>query len=138
MDLRAVLFLALLALHACCATHTNCFLPHDPQTQPKQSRGADPSILADEADPYLDPGRKRPLDVAPPSEALRARLAALEARYAGVHKAPLPHADAGDWWALYDYGPEAVCAWPADYKPDYPGARARTKGRVECPLLLFL
>lgn len=109
---------------------------------------------------------------------MRAALAALAARYAAVPKAPLPHADVGDWcaraavaclllhcrtagllacrggghvclataafqlaswlalaspaprtpggrWALYDYGPEAVAAWPAGFRPDYPGAPLR-------------
>jgi hypothetical protein len=25
-------------------------------------------------------------------------------------------------WALYDYGPETVASWPADHRPQYPGA----------------
>lgn len=37
-------------------------------------------------------------------------------------QAPVPHPDIGDWWALYDYGPETVASWPADYVPPYPGA----------------
>ncbi|KAI8476564.1 MAG: acyl transferase/acyl hydrolase/lysophospholipase [Monoraphidium minutum] len=87
------------------------------------SRGADPSLLTDDYDPYLDPGRKTPVEVAADDPAVRAALAGLQARYAAVAKAPAPHADIGDWWALYDYGPEAVASWPADFTPPYPGAR---------------
>jgi hypothetical protein len=39
----------------------------------------------------------------------------------GVPKAPAPHHDVGDWWALYDYGLEAVSAWRGDYQHPYPG-----------------
>ncbi|KIZ07315.1 (acyl-carrier-protein) S-malonyltransferase [Monoraphidium neglectum] len=91
------------------------------------SRGADPSILTDDYDPYLDPGRKTPIQVAPEDEDVRARLAHLELRYATVPKAPLPHPDVGDWWALYDYGPEVVTGWPADFTPPYPEVLKRQR-----------
>ena len=35
-------------------------------------------------------------------------------------QASVPHPDIGDWWALYDYGLEAIKAWPLDFKPSYP------------------
>ncbi|GBF91835.1 hypothetical protein Rsub_04940 [Raphidocelis subcapitata] len=107
------------------------------------SLGADPSVLSDDVDPYLDPGRKTPLQargatagdtLAPPvavdDEAVRARLEALNARYASVPKAPLPHPDIGDWWALYDYGPETVASWPADFAPPYPEEAKRARDRA--------
>jgi ankyrin repeat protein len=80
-----------------------------PPRNNNQSRGADPSLLTDDYDPYLDPGPKRPIDVvgAPAGTAAgdkaRAAILALEARYASVPKAPAPHADVGDWCAL--------CCW---------------------------
>lgn len=46
----------------------------------------------------------------------------------GVPKAPVPHADVGDWWALYDYGLEAVSAWPGDYQHPYPGGQRDSSG----------
>jgi len=93
------------------------------------SRGADPTIVSEEHDPYLRPGRRTPLEVAPDDSAVRARLAALEAAYAGAPRARRPHADIGDWWALYDYGPEVVAAWPVDYVHPYPGASRACRAR---------
>ncbi|WIA23707.1 hypothetical protein OEZ85_000394, partial [Tetradesmus obliquus] len=91
------------------------------------SRGADPSLLTNDTDPYLNPGRKGVLDVAVDDDNVRQALAALNAKYEGethrgVPKAPAPHPDVGDWWALYDYGLEAVAAWPQDYQHPYPVA----------------
>ncbi|KAF5836458.1 hypothetical protein DUNSADRAFT_5905 [Dunaliella salina] len=84
------------------------------------SRGADPSIRANELEPYLAPGRcPVPSDMACNAEVGNA-LKLIEARYKAVPKVRVPHADIGDWWALYDYGLEAIKTWPLDYKPQYP------------------
>jgi [acyl-carrier-protein] S-malonyltransferase len=48
-----------------------------------QSRGADPSLLTNNVDPYLNPGRKGVLDVAVDDGAVRQQLAALNAKYEG-------------------------------------------------------
>ena len=38
---------------------------------------------------------------------------------------PEPHPDIGDWWTLYDYGPEAVRKWA---KECVPGRAQRRSG----------
>ena len=43
-----------------------------------QSRGADPTIKTEDYDPYLDPGRKLPIEVALEDEDFRGRLSALQ------------------------------------------------------------
>ena len=91
----------------------------------QQSEGADPSIRTEDFDPYLDPGRKLPYEVAVEDDAIRAKIRALDAKYAGTPKKAEPNPDIGCWWALYDYGLDAVKAWPRDYKHPYPGARRR-------------
>ena len=68
---------------------------------------------------------------------VRARLAALERRYAQVPKAPPAHADLGDWWALYDYGLEAVAGWAPDHKHPYPGELGRRAGLPVASQLLI-
>ena len=55
-------------------------------TPSRQSRGADPSLRTEDYDPYLNPGRKLPVEVALDDEALRAKLLALERKYADVPK----------------------------------------------------
>ena len=151
-----------------------------------QSRGADPSIKTEDYDPYLNPGKKLPVEVCvcgggrtglqstsltgfdaclaphhsslneptrllllpPPrrvcvrpmqcecvqvaieDDAIRGKLLALEKRYAGVARRPEPHPDIGCWWALYDYGLEAVKAWPKAHKQPYPGAPPRSPPRL--------
>ena len=77
------------------------------------------------ADPSQPPSLQLPVEVAIDDAALRARLLALEARYAATPKAREPHPDVGDWWALYDYGPETVGAWDKGHVPPYPGAMGR-------------
>ncbi|KDD73370.1 hypothetical protein H632_c2247p0, partial [Helicosporidium sp. ATCC 50920] len=92
------------------------------------SRGADPSIESEDFDPYLSPGRKVPLEVAPEEPAsVRQALAALEAKYRPVPKARRPHPDVGCWWTLYDYGPERVRSWAPDYVHPYPEALKRSR-----------
>ncbi len=61
-----------------------------------QSRGADPSIRTDNFDPYLNPGKHLPVAVATDDDAVRAKLLALEEKYAGVPKVRMwvP----GWWW----------------------------------------
>ncbi|WIA44196.1 hypothetical protein OEZ86_010517 [Tetradesmus obliquus] len=95
------------------------------------SRGADPSLLTIDTDPYLNPGRKGVLDVAVDDDNVRQALAALNAKYEGVPKAPAPHPDVGDWWALYDYGLEAVAAWPHDYQHPYPEVLKRSRDKAQ-------
>ena len=46
---------------------------------------------------------------------------ALEKKYEKTPKARQPNPDIADWWALYDYGLEAVKKWAIDYKHPYPG-----------------
>ena len=90
-----------------------------------QSRGGDPSIKTEDYDPYLDPGCKTPVEVAIEEGDIRSRLQDLETRYANVKKARQPHPDIGCWWALYDYGLDAIKKWPLDHKHVYPGALMR-------------
>jgi [acyl-carrier-protein] S-malonyltransferase len=113
--------------------------PPKPPPPKKQSRGADPSIPSDDFDPYLDPGPKLPRDLAA-DDCTRAKIDALERRYGGGDAAsgrgksggggggaagaaasfavsavaPRPHRHLGDFWTLYDHGPDAVLQWPAD------------------------
>ena len=91
------------------------------------SRGADPSLLTEDYDPYLDPGRKLPIDVARDDETIRAKLLALEKRYASVPKVRQPHPHIGDWWAVYDYGLDIVKTWDKDYKHPYPEELKRAR-----------
>merc|ERR1719321_1231757 len=95
------------------------------------SRGADPTVLTEDYDPYLNPGRKLPIDVAVDKPEVRAKLAELEKRYARTAKAKTPHEDIGDWWALYDYGLEAIKNWTVDYKPPYPEELKREKDEAD-------
>jgi [acyl-carrier-protein] S-malonyltransferase len=88
-----------------------------------QSRGADPSIKSEDVDPYLDPGRKVPIDMAIEDEEIREKLLALEKKYAKTPREREPHPDIGCWWTLYDYGLDAVKKWAKDYKHPYPGKR---------------
>jgi hypothetical protein len=56
-------------------THTSCSLSRDPSTPPRphaQSRGADASILTEDYDPYLNPGRKTPIEASKRQRASRA------------------------------------------------------------------
>ena len=86
-----------------------------------QSRGADPSILSEDFDPYLTPGRKCPIEMATDDEAIRDKLRNLEKMYANTPKVREPHPDIGCWQTLYDYGPDTVKTWAKDYKHPYPG-----------------
>lgn len=96
------------------------FHPHSHLSTP-QSRGADPSILSEDFDPYLSPGAKLPVEVATEEGEIRSKLLALEKKYASVAKAPLPHPDIGCWWTIYDYGLDRVKTWAPEYKHPYPG-----------------
>ena len=49
-----------------------------------QTRGADPSIRTENYDPYLSPGLKLPIDVALEDADIRAKLKALDKKYAKV------------------------------------------------------
>lgn len=46
-------------------------------------------------------------------------------------KKRVPHADIGDWWALYDYGQEHVAQWARDYAPLYPEVDRRAREEQE-------
>ncbi len=94
-----------------------------------QSRGADPEVLTEDFDPYLNPGKKLPVEVAIEDEDVRDQLHALDKKYAGTPKKRVPHTDIGCWWTLYDYGQEEVAKWPVDYVHSYPGERAPTRSR---------
>ena len=86
-----------------------------------QSRGADPTILSEDFEPYLNPGKKSPVEVAIDDEDVRGQLRALEKLYADTPKCQEPHPDIGCWQTLYDYGPDVVKFWAKDYKHPYPG-----------------
>lgn len=86
-----------------------------------QSQGADPTILSEDFDPYLDPGRKLPVDMAIEDDEIRNKLKALEEKYAKTPKVREPHPDIGCWWTLYDYSLDRVKTWDKDYKHPYPG-----------------
>lgn len=86
-----------------------------------QSRGADPSLLTEDYDPYLSPGRKLPVEVAADDDAVRSKLLALEKKYAAVPKKRQPHPHIGCWWTLYDYGAEKIKTWAPDHIHSYPG-----------------
>ncbi len=58
---------------------------------------------------------------------MRGRLLALEKAYAKTAKAPEPHAHAGCWWALYDYGPEEVLGWHKGFARVYPEDAKRAR-----------
>jgi len=93
------------------------------------SRGADPSLLSHDYDPYLQPGSKLPVDEA--QDQIKPRLLELEAAYKDTPKARIPHPDIGDFWALYDYGLDHVKTWPSDYEPPYPETIRNLKLDVE-------
>lgn len=95
------------------------------------SRGADPSLLTEEYDPYLNPGKKRPIEVAIDDEKIRNQLAALEKTYADVPKVREPHSHVGDWWTLYDYGLDVVKTWSVDYKHSFPEEAKRARDAAE-------
>ena len=95
------------------------------------SEGADPTVKTEDYDPYLNPGRKLPVDVAIPDETVRGQILALERKYAKTPRRPEPHRDLGDWWALYDYGPETVAAWPKDFEPNYAEQRRNKRHEDE-------
>ena len=92
-----------------------------------QSRGADPSILSEDYDPYLNPGRKHPVEVAIEDESVRAKLLALESKYSSIPKVREPHRHIGCWWTLYDYGLDVVKTWDIDYCHSYPEDLRRKK-----------
>eukprot|EP00239_Pterosperma_sp_CCMP1384_P002941 CAMPEP_0197849424 /NCGR_PEP_ID=MMETSP1438-20131217/12016_1 /TAXON_ID=1461541 /ORGANISM="Pterosperma sp., Strain CCMP1384" /LENGTH=532 /DNA_ID=CAMNT_0043462101 /DNA_START=62 /DNA_END=1657 /DNA_ORIENTATION=- len=94
------------------------------------SEGADPSIKTEDYDPYLNPGRKVPTEVATDSE-IRSKLKALEDKYKSTPKKKEPHADVGDWWALYDYGLDVIKGWDLKYQHEYPEELKRRKEMAE-------
>ena len=104
--------------------HNVCILPFVDTVSTMQSRGADPSILSDNFEPYLSPGRKAPVEVATDDEEVRHQLRALEKLYAQTPKCREPHPDIGCWQTLYDYGLDAVKSWATGYKHPYPGDTA--------------
>lgn len=95
------------------------------------SEGADPRIVTEDYDPYLNPGRKTPIEVAVKDGPTRDALRFLEEKYSQTPKKSKPHGDIGDWWALYDYGPEKVYGWTHDFEPDYPERRRNAKDAAE-------
>ena len=97
-----------------------------------QSRGADPSVRTENYDAYLSPGLKTPREVAIDDEEIQDALRRLEAKYAGTKKVRVPHADIGDWWALYDYDQATIARWAADYVHPYPGAPHRLLKQQQC------
>ena len=95
------------------------------------SRGADPSLLTEDYDPYLNPGRKTAIEIASEEKDTRDKLKKLEKKYASVKKAREPHSLIGDWWTLYDHGLEEVKTWKIDYDPVFPEDAKRTREAAE-------
>lgn len=91
------------------------------------AEGADPSVKSEDYDPYLNPGKKTPIEVAVKDEELRNKVKALEEKYKDTPKKPEPHPDVGDWWTLYDYGYDNVTKWSKTYKHLYPEEVKRQK-----------
>jgi len=91
------------------------------------SEGADPSIKTNDYDPYLNPGRKTPMEVAIDDPEVRNKLKMLEEKYKSTPKKKEPHPDVGDWWALYDYGLDTIKGWAIDHKHPYPEVLKRAK-----------
>ena len=96
-----------------------------------QSRGADSSLLTEEYDKYLNPGRKLPVEVASEDGDVRAKILALEKKYAAVPKHRQPHPHVGDWWTIYDYGLDAVKLWDTKYVHPYPEVLKRARDEKE-------
>lgn len=71
------------------------------------------------------------MEVATDDNEVRAKLLALEKKYAGVKKVREPHAHIGDWWTLYDYGADVVKSWPVDYVHPYPEELKRAREAKE-------
>lgn len=94
-----------------------------------QSRGADPDILTEDYDPYLNPGCKKPVDVAIDDENTRTKLKALEKKYESVPKVRVPHPHIGCWWTIYDYGLDAIKKWDVNYTHPYPEEIKRKKDK---------
>ncbi|XRB03005.1 S-malonyltransferase [Pycnococcus provasolii] len=95
------------------------------------SRGGDPAIRTENYDPYLNPGRHLPVDVAVEDQNVRDALRALEKKYEHVEKVREPNEDISDWWALYDYGLDTIKKWPKGYKHRYPEVVKREKEEAE-------
>eukprot|EP00890_Picochlorum_soloecismus_P003879 jgi/Picsp_1/4492/NSC_06713-R1_malonyl :acp acyltransferase len=95
------------------------------------SRGADPSLLTEDYDPYLNPGRKTPIEVAPEDEEIKSALKNLEKKYAKVPKVREPHSMIGDWWTIYDYGLDELKSWKVDHSPTFPEDAKREKDAME-------
>ncbi|KAI3426449.1 hypothetical protein D9Q98_008816 [Chlorella vulgaris] len=97
------------------------------------SRGADPTLRTENYDPYLNPGKKLPIEIALDDEEglTRAKLLELEKRYADVPRAKRAHPDTGCWWALYDYGLERIKTWAPDYVHPYPEVLKRARDEAE-------
>ena len=87
-------------------------------------------MLTEDYDAYLNPGRKRAIEVQE-NDAVRAKLLALEKKYASVAKVRQPHPHVGDWWTIYDYGLDAVKTWKPDYKHPYPEELKRVRDEKE-------
>lgn len=93
------------------------------------SEGADPRIRTNDYDPYLDPGRKVPEEVAVDDDGVRGEIRELNAKYEATPKQSRPHPDLSDWWTLYDHGLDDVRNWPFDFKPVYPEEKKRERDK---------
>lgn len=71
------------------------------------------------------------MEVAVDDDAIRAKLLALEKKYAKTAKAKQPHPDVGCWWTIYDYGLDVVKTWDTGYKHAYPEEEKRVKDEDE-------
>ena len=114
------------------ALHRSAFLAHiDGYIELYElllSRGADPSILTNPSDDYLNPGERLAIDlVVDDGGETRGKIAALEKKYELTPKKRVPHKDIGDWLTLYDYGLDVVKSWPLDHDPQYPEVQLRIR-----------
>jgi len=95
------------------------------------SEGADPEIKCEDYDPYLNPGRKTPLELVAKDPEVYDKLEELVEKYAHVEKRAEPHPCLSDWWALYDYGLDVVRTWPKDFVKVFPEEARRQRLRKE-------
>ena len=95
------------------------------------SEGADPTIKCEDYDPYLNPGRRTPLELVKKDKEVHDQLVELVEKYANVEKRPEPHPCLADWWALYDYGLDEVRTWAKDFVKVFPEDTRRERARAE-------
>ena len=90
------------------------------RTPPSAPTISTPTSTPAPSSPSTSPSKTTP--PATPSEPSRRSTRA-------SRRSPSPARDIGDWWALYDHGPETVYGWPKEHKPEYPERRRGREAR---------